>query len=180
MHIDFCIISITQKLHSTDNVLESSSVTQSGNSVPTASNSPKASLANASPSHIPTNSSSFQLGDRVQVSGGRVGTLRFLGTTEFAAGEWAGIELDEPIGKNDGSVAGKSGLRLSASTVLLFIIAVLPKTVNLVSPILCIRIKDHFTVEVDWHQPYKYDHHDIFTRLKDWMTSIPDLIAPDQ
>ncbi|XP_062829232.1 CAP-Gly domain-containing linker protein 4 isoform X2 [Anolis carolinensis] len=35
----------------------------------------------------------------------RVGTLRFCGTTEFASGQWAGIELDEPEGKNNGTVA---------------------------------------------------------------------------
>ncbi|XP_012868981.1 PREDICTED: CAP-Gly domain-containing linker protein 4 [Dipodomys ordii] len=34
----------------------------------------------------------------------RIGTLRFCGTTEFANGQWAGIELDEPEGKNNGSV----------------------------------------------------------------------------
>ncbi|KAH0622633.1 hypothetical protein JD844_025105 [Phrynosoma platyrhinos] len=34
-----------------------------------------------------------------------VGTLRFCGTTEFASGQWAGIELNEPEGKNNGTVA---------------------------------------------------------------------------
>jgi len=34
------------------------------------------------------------------------GTIRFGGTTEFHPGQWAGIELEEPIGKNDGSYGG--------------------------------------------------------------------------
>lgn len=46
------------------------------------------------------------MGERVVVNGKRVGTLRYLGSTEFAQGEWAGVELTEPIGKNDGSVSG--------------------------------------------------------------------------
>ena len=36
----------------------------------------------------------------------RLGTLRYLGEAEFAAGQWAGVELDDPLGKNDGAVAG--------------------------------------------------------------------------
>ncbi|KAF3826472.1 hypothetical protein GH733_008997 [Mirounga leonina] len=46
----------------------------------------------------------LKLGDRVVIAGQKVGTLRFCGTTEFATGQWAGIELDEPEGKNNGSV----------------------------------------------------------------------------
>ncbi|XP_034952546.1 restin homolog isoform X4 [Chelonus insularis] len=52
----------------------------------------------------------IKIGDRVIVSssqGSKTGILRFMGETEFAAGEWCGVELDDPVGKNDGSVAGK-------------------------------------------------------------------------
>ncbi|KAF6024682.1 CLIP2 [Bugula neritina] len=49
----------------------------------------------------------IKVGERVVVNGTKVGTLRFLGTTDFAAGEWAGVELVDAIGKNDGSVGGK-------------------------------------------------------------------------
>ena len=34
------------------------------------------------------------------------GTIRFGGTTEFASGQYAGVVLDEEIGKNDGSYGG--------------------------------------------------------------------------
>ena len=46
-------------------------------------------------------------GDRVLVSGSKSGILRYIGETDFAKGDWAGIELDDPLGKNDGAVAGK-------------------------------------------------------------------------
>ena len=36
----------------------------------------------------------------------KIGVLKFCGSTDFASGQWAGIELNDPIGKNDGSVAG--------------------------------------------------------------------------
>uniref|UniRef100_A0A6I8QQF5 CAP-Gly domain-containing linker protein 1 n=1 Tax=Xenopus tropicalis TaxID=8364 RepID=A0A6I8QQF5_XENTR len=48
----------------------------------------------------------LKLGDRVLVSGSKAGVIRFLGETDFAKGEWCGVELDEPLGKNDGAVAG--------------------------------------------------------------------------
>lgn len=34
------------------------------------------------------------------------GTLRYCGPTLFADGLWAGIELDEAVGKNNGTVDG--------------------------------------------------------------------------
>ncbi|KIH45129.1 CAP-Gly domain protein, partial [Ancylostoma duodenale] len=49
----------------------------------------------------------FDIGERVVVSGGKQGVVRFIGETEFAQGVWAGIELEQPLGKNDGSVQGK-------------------------------------------------------------------------
>uniref|UniRef100_S4RLB3 CAP-Gly domain-containing protein n=1 Tax=Petromyzon marinus TaxID=7757 RepID=S4RLB3_PETMA len=48
----------------------------------------------------------LKIGDRVLVSGTKAGVVRFLGEADFAKGEWCGVELDEPLGKNDGSVAG--------------------------------------------------------------------------
>ncbi|GFY51561.1 CAP-Gly domain-containing linker protein 4 [Trichonephila inaurata madagascariensis] len=50
------------------------------------------------------NSDDFAIGDRVLVSGHRKGTIRFAGETEFSSGFWYGIELEKPLGKNDGSV----------------------------------------------------------------------------
>lgn len=32
--------------------------------------------------------------------------VKFIGTTKFAAGDWIGVELDSPDGKNNGTVSG--------------------------------------------------------------------------
>ncbi|XP_045532358.1 restin homolog isoform X2 [Pieris brassicae] len=59
---------------------------------------------------ISTTTGDLRMGDRVIVSssrGSKAGILRYVGVTEFATGVWAGVELDDPIGKNDGSVEGK-------------------------------------------------------------------------
>ena len=44
------------------------------------------------------------VGTRVS-AGGKEGVARFVGETQFAQGEWVGIELDTDAGKNNGTVA---------------------------------------------------------------------------
>ncbi|KAE8355271.1 dynein associated protein-domain-containing protein [Aspergillus coremiiformis] len=46
-------------------------------------------------------------GHVVTLTDGRQATVRFVGTTHFAAGDWIGIELDDPTGKNDGAIQGE-------------------------------------------------------------------------
>lgn len=49
------------------------------------------------------------IGDRVIVSSGfgsRPGILKYMGETQFAPGTWCGLMLDDPTGKNDGTVDG--------------------------------------------------------------------------
>ncbi|XP_055300492.1 restin homolog isoform X13 [Sitodiplosis mosellana] len=51
----------------------------------------------------------LSVGDRVIVSSGmgsRAGILQYIGETKFAPGNWCGVQLDEPSGKNDGTVDG--------------------------------------------------------------------------
>ena len=46
----------------------------------------------------------MEVGARV-IAGNKIGIVRFFGTTEFAPGDWVGVELSTPDGKNDGTVA---------------------------------------------------------------------------
>lgn len=49
----------------------------------------------------------LQVGQTVELSDGRVATLRYVGQPHFAAGDWVGVELEDNTGKNDGSVQGE-------------------------------------------------------------------------
>ncbi|KAL7734393.1 hypothetical protein ACLKA6_010725 [Drosophila palustris] len=51
-----------------------------------------------------------KLGQRVQVSGKNVlcGRVAYVGRTTFAGGQWFGVVLDEPRGKNNGTIHGST------------------------------------------------------------------------
>eukprot|EP00756_Hemistasia_phaeocysticola_P060229 Hpha_TRINITY_DN3851_c0_g1::TRINITY_DN3851_c0_g1_i1::g.44705::m.44705 len=52
-----------------------------------------------------------EVGSRVLVNRGDLpacgGVARYVGRTEFASGEWVGVELDEAVGKHSGTVEGR-------------------------------------------------------------------------
>lgn len=58
--------------------------------------------------HMADVAAAMKLGDRCQVNpGGKRGSVQFLGKIPaIAPGWWVGVQYDEPVGKNDGSVKG--------------------------------------------------------------------------
>ncbi|KAG0363894.1 hypothetical protein BG005_003714 [Podila minutissima] len=115
-----------------------------GPPVPGSGLSPTGTIANknsvapnpSSQAHPPTASVSAeradsmpQVGDRVMVeSMGLTGYLRFMGTAAFKSGVWAGIELDTPTGKNDGTVAGVAYFNCRPSCGIFVLAAKVVKT----------------------------------------------------
>lgn len=61
----------------------------------------------------------LQVGSKVEVTGkGTQGTVAYIGTTLFAPGKWIGVILDEPKGKNNGTVQGKSYFDVRISRIM--------------------------------------------------------------
>lgn len=62
----------------------------------------------------------IQLGSRCRLTDSRRGTIAFLGPIESLPGThgapWIGIALDEPTGKNDGSVNGERYFQCAKNT----------------------------------------------------------------
>lgn len=58
-------------------------------------------------SHL-ENMAGFTPGQFVRLTDHRQARIRFVGTTHFAPGDWIGVELEEPTGKNNGTVQGES------------------------------------------------------------------------
>uniref|UniRef100_A0A669P7T6 Kinesin family member 13A n=1 Tax=Phasianus colchicus TaxID=9054 RepID=A0A669P7T6_PHACC len=47
------------------------------------------------------------VGEQVCVGSNKVGTVRYVGTVDFSAGIWVGVELNVQLGKHDGTVKGR-------------------------------------------------------------------------
>lgn len=62
---------------------------------------------------------SLRLNQQVEVTGKDVrGVVAYVGSTMFASGKWIGVILDEPKGKNNGTVQGKSYFQVNIHSYL--------------------------------------------------------------
>ena len=52
------------------------------------------------------NTDMLMVGQEVWVDGNKKGRIAYLGSVHFSKGEMAGVHLDEPVGKNNGTVGG--------------------------------------------------------------------------
>ena len=52
----------------------------------------------------------FKIGDRAvsRTDDRKCGVTKYVGSVEGNSGNWVGLELDEPLGKHDGTINGKS------------------------------------------------------------------------
>lgn len=65
---------------------------------------------------------SLKVGERVEVVGKDCqGEIAYIGHLSFASGKWIGVILDEPKGKNNGTVKGQSYFKVCNNHVKLLI-----------------------------------------------------------
>jgi len=59
--------------------------------------------------HLATEAGAMKVGDRCEVTlGGKRGVVQYVGKiSQIAPGWWIGVQYDEPVGKNDGTVKGR-------------------------------------------------------------------------
>lgn len=88
--------------HPTGSPLHKQASGGSSTAVPAAPEKPGAKAAEVGDDFV----GDFEVGERVWVNGVKPGVVQYLGETQFAPGQWAGVVLDEPVGKNDGAVGG--------------------------------------------------------------------------
>jgi dynactin 1 len=50
----------------------------------------------------------FKVGQKLKAVDGKEGKVRYIGPLHFTDGEWIGLELTEPLGKNNGTVRGET------------------------------------------------------------------------
>ncbi|KAI3320635.1 dynein associated protein-domain-containing protein [Xylariaceae sp. AK1471] len=74
--------------------------------------------------------SEIVVGQYIRLSDGRNAFVRFIGQTHFAVGDWVGVELEDGLGKNDGSVQGERYFDCSPSKGMF----VRPTTVTVLQP----------------------------------------------
>ena len=79
--------------------------------LPQAASANSAAQSEASGEEEQQRAAGMKVGDRCEAEiegvGKKRGQIKFIGTTSFAEGVMIGIQLDEPYGKNDGSVKSK-------------------------------------------------------------------------
>lgn len=66
---------------------------------------------------------SYKVGQRVEISGKDCqGIIAYIGYPTFASGKWIGVMLDEPKGKNNGTVKGQQYFKVSITYFFTYIL----------------------------------------------------------